>query len=211
MIATVLLATLMLLGCPADSAHPNPKDKSAPATTSPTSPASDATLNADTSPAESTYQIALNDVLHVSVWQEPELTSTLQVRTDGMISIPLINDVRAAGMTPMALAASISEKLKKYVDAPRVTVVVSSMRPPRIYLTGQVGHTGPMSLIPHMTVLQALVTAGLTPFANTKKIYVLRSVDGVQKKLPVNYKHLIKGQDVDQDILLKPEDMIVVP
>jgi polysaccharide export outer membrane protein len=206
MITAVLLTMLLLLGCPAsraESGPPTPADKTLPPAATPP--------DANAKVSETTYQIGVNDVLHISVWKEPELTATLQVRTDGMISIPLVNDVRAAGLTPMGLAASITEKLRTYLDDPRVTVVVSSMKSQRIYLTGEVLHNGPIALTPNMTVLQALATSGLSTFANTKKIYVLRSVNGVPQKLPVNYKRLIKGRNVDQNILLQPEDMIVVP
>jgi len=157
------------------------------------------------------YTIGLGDVLRISVWKEPEFSSTLQVRSDGMISLPLLNDVKAVGSTPMELASSLSEKLKKYVDDPRVTVIVTQAKPPIIYMVGEVGHHGPMSLTPNMTVLQALVTAGMTTFANTKKVYVLRMENGVEKKLHVNYKSLVKGKAMNQNILLRPGDMVIVP
>lgn len=157
------------------------------------------------------YRIGLGDVLRISVWKEPEFSSTLQVRSDGMISLPLLNDVKAVGFTPMELATSLSENLKKYVDDPRVTVIVSQAKPQIIYMVGEVGHRGPMGLAPNMTVLEALITAGPGTFANTKKIYVLRMENGVQKKLPVNYKILVKGKSTNQNILLKPGDIVVVP
>ncbi|MBV9624610.1 MAG: polysaccharide biosynthesis/export family protein [Acidobacteria bacterium] len=161
--------------------------------------------------SSSSYVIGPDDVLAVSVWKEPELTNTLPVRADGMISLPLLNDVPAAGLTPMQLAASITEKLKKYVSDPRVTVTVTAMNSKRIYITGEVLKPGSMNLTPQMTVLQALSSAGFTQFANTKGIYILRNESGRQTKLPVNYKKLIKGQDVGQNVSLKPGDTIVVP
>jgi polysaccharide biosynthesis/export protein len=157
------------------------------------------------------YVIGPDDVLTVSVWKEPDLTSTLPVRPDGSISLPLLNDVRAAGLTPMQLAAAITEKLRKYVGDPRVTVVVKEINSKKIYVTGEVQHTGALQLQPGMTVLQALADAGFTQFANTKHIYVLRSENGVQQKIPVDYKRLLKGQAGNQDIALKPGDTIVVP
>lgn len=157
----------------------------------------------------STYVIGPEDTLHVAVWKEPDLTATLPVRPDGKISMPLLNDVQAAGLTPMQLAGSISEKLKKYVTDPRVTIVVTAMNSQRIYVLGEVLHTGAMALTPNMTVLQALATAGFTQFANTKGIYVLRQEGGKQSKIPVNYKQLIKGNA--PNISLKPGDTIVVP
>jgi polysaccharide biosynthesis/export protein len=157
------------------------------------------------------YIIGADDTLHVSVWKEADLTATLPVRPDGMISLPLLNDVQAAGLTPMQLAASIQEKLKKYVTDPRVTVVVTAMNSQRIFLTGEVLHPGAVPMLPNMTILQAVASAGFTQFANTKGIYVLRFKNGKQQKIPVNYKQLIKGAATDQNILLKPGDTIVVP
>jgi polysaccharide export outer membrane protein len=145
------------------------------------------------------------------VWKEPDLTATLPVRADGMISLPLLNDVQAAGLTPMQLAASITDKLKKFVSDPRVTIIVTQMNSQRVYVTGEVMHSGAMNLTPDMTVLQALATAGFSQFANTKAIYVLRNDNGTQKRFPVNYKKLIKGEGNDQNIVLKPGDTIVVP
>jgi polysaccharide export outer membrane protein len=161
--------------------------------------------------ASPSYVIGPEDTLFISVWKESDLTETLPVRADGMISLPLLNDVQAAGLTPMQLAASITEKLKKFVADPRVTVVVTQMNSQRIFLTGEVLRSGAVNLLPDMTVMQALASAGFTQFANTKKIYVLRIENGVQKKHPVNYKKLIKGETSDQNFLLKPGDTIVVP
>jgi len=161
--------------------------------------------------AQASYKIGPDDTLHVSVWKEPDLTATLPVRADGMISLPLLNDVQASGLTPMQLAASLTEKLKRYLADPRVTVVVTAMNSQRVYVIGEVLHTGAMNLLPNMTVLQALATAGFTQFANTKGIYVLRSENGKQQKMPVNYKALIKGDASGQNIALKPGDTIVVP
>jgi len=158
------------------------------------------------------YIIGADDTLHVTVWKEPDMSVTLPVRPDGKISIPLLDDVQAAGMTPMQLATSIKDKLKKYIADPRVTVVVTAMTSQRIYVLGEVLHTGPMPLLPHMTVLQALSTAGFTQFANLKAIYLLRvQAGGQQTKLPFNYKDAIKGRGTQQNIVLKPGDTIVVP
>ena len=161
--------------------------------------------------ASASYVIGPEDTLYVNVWKEPDLTATLPVRADGMISLPLLNDVQAAGLTPMQLAASLTDKLKKYVADPRVTVTVTQMNSQRVYVTGEVSHSGAMTLTPDMTVLQALSSAGFSQFANTKGIYVLRSENGQQKKFPVNYKKLIKGEDSASNIRLKPGDTIVVP
>lgn len=157
------------------------------------------------------YVIGPEDTLHVSVWKEPDLTETVPVRSDGKISMPLLNDVQAAGLTPSKLADSITQQLKKYLADPRVTVVVTGMNSQKIYVLGEVTHTGAMPLTPDMTVLQAIASAGFTQFANTKGIYVLRTENGKQLKLPFNYKQVIKGEDIKQNIVLKPGDTIVVP
>jgi len=161
--------------------------------------------------AGSDYVIGPEDVLHIAVWKENDLTATLPVRPDGKISLPLLDDVQAAGLTPKQLAVSVTEKLKKYIADPRVTVVVTAINSKRVYLVGEVLHVGAMPMLPNMTVLQALSSAGLNQFANTKKIYVLRTANGKQLKLPVNYRELVKGQQIDQNYVLQPGDTIVVP
>lgn len=159
----------------------------------------------------SDYVIGADDTLHISVWKEPDLSETLPVRPDGKISMPLLNDITAAGLTPLQLKDSITEKLKKYIADPRVTVVVTAMNSRRIFVTGEVLHTGPMALLPHMTVLQALAQAGFTQFANLKTIYLLRTENGRQQKLPFNYKEVVKGNHPEENIALKPGDTVVVP
>src|SRR5215469_9607191 len=175
----------------------------------------DTTVNT-ASPAKSAenspdYVIGADDTLHISVWKEPDLSETLPVRPDGKISMPLLNDITAAGLTPLQLRDEITEKLKKYVADPRVTVVVTGMNSRRVFVTGEVLHTGPMTLLPHMTMLQALAQAGFTQFANPKAIYLLRNQNGKQVKLPFNYKEVVKGNRPEQNIELKPGDTIVVP
>jgi polysaccharide export outer membrane protein len=173
--------------------------------------ASEARTEAAASAVPSDYVIGADDTLHITVWKEPDMSVTLPVRPDGKISIPLLNDVQAAGMTPMQLGASITEKLKKYIADPRVTVVVTAMNSQRIYVLGEVTHTGAMALLPHMTVLQALASAGFTQFANLKAIYLLRTENGQETKVRFNYKEAIKGRGTQQNIVLKPGDTLVVP
>lgn len=157
------------------------------------------------------YVIGPDDTLHISVWKEPDLSETIPVRPDGKISMPLLDDIPAAGMTPVMLKELITARLKKYVADPRVTVVVTAMNSRRVFVTGEVLHTGPMPLLPHMTMLQALAQAGFNQFANLKGIYLLRTENGKQQKLPFNYKEVVKGNHPEQNIVLKPGDTIVVP
>ncbi len=157
------------------------------------------------------YVIGADDTLHISVWKEPDLSEQLPVRPDGKISMPLLNDVQAAGLTPLQLKDSITEKLKKFISDPHVTVVVLAMNSRRVFVTGEVVHSGPMTLLPHMTVLQALSQAGFTQFANPKAIYLLRTENGKPEKLLFNYKEVVKGNHPEENIELKPGDTLVVP
>ncbi|MGH9470468.1 MAG: polysaccharide biosynthesis/export family protein [Terriglobia bacterium] len=164
-------------------------------------------------PAGPTYIIAPGDVLDISVWKEPDLSFRgLPVRPDGKISLPLINDVQAAGLTAMQLANSVTQRLKKYVEDPLVTVVVTEVNSQRYYVLGEVAHAGVFPLLPGITVLQALSAAGgFTEFANPKKIYILRNENGGQQKFPFNYKDVVAGKNLNENIQLRPGDTIIVP
>lgn len=158
------------------------------------------------------YKIGAQDVLRIDVWKEPDISRTIPVRPDGKISLPLLNDVQAAGFTAMQLAASLRESLSKYLTSPQVTVTVTETNSRRVYLTGEVARAGALPLLPGMTVLQALASGGgFTQFARIKNIYVLRTEDGKQVKHPFNYKEVVKGNLAEQNILLQPGDVIVVP
>jgi polysaccharide biosynthesis/export protein len=158
------------------------------------------------------YKIGAQDLLRIDVWKEEQLTRTAPVRPDGKVTLPLLNDVQAAGLTPMQLAGVISEGLKKYINSPQVTVAVTEINSRRIYVTGEVARAGAFPLLPSMTVLQALSSSGgFTQFAKLKNIYVLRVEDGKQVKHPFNYKEVVNGRNPDQNILLEPGDVIVVP
>jgi polysaccharide export outer membrane protein len=159
-----------------------------------------------------TYIIGPQDVLDINVWQETELTRSVPVRPDGRISLPLLNDVQAAGLTPTQLADQLTTKFKKFVANPQVTVIVTQINSQRVYVLGEASRPGAYPLLPGMTVLQALSSAGgFTIFANLKKIYVLRKEAGKQQKFPFNYKEVIAGKNPDQNIELKAGDQIVVP
>jgi len=162
--------------------------------------------------AEEEYKIGPQDVLRVDVWKEAELTRTVPVRPDGKISLPLLNDVQASGLTPSQLAKVLTDGLKKFINEPQVTVTVSEINSRRVYVTGEVAHAGAFPLLPNMTVLQALSSSGgFSQFAKVKAIYVLRNEDGKQVKHPFNYKEVLAGRNAEQNILLLPGDVIVVP
>jgi polysaccharide biosynthesis/export protein len=202
---------------------PAPSRATSPATTAGPAPATSAPANS--APATSTlatsatyagpmdasrYIIGPEDSLQVTVWKEPTLSGNFPVRPDGMISLVLVGDLPAAGLTPMALSNDITQRLKKYIQDPVVTVAVLGVNSQRIFLVGEVGKVGPVMLTPGMTPLQAIVSAGgLSQFANSKRIYILRTVGGKQQKFPFNYKAALKGENAG--ITLQPGDTIVVP
>jgi polysaccharide export outer membrane protein len=162
--------------------------------------------------ADSNYVIGPQDVVDVSVWKDPELTRVVPVRPDGKISLPLLNDMQAAGLTPAQLRGQITQGLKKYMTEPIVTVIVNQINSQRFYITGEVARPGAYPLLPQMTMLQALSSAGgFTQFANLKKVYMFRTVDGKQVNFPFSYKDVIHGKNTNQNVMLKPGDTIVVP
>ncbi len=176
--------------------------------------ASAATAEVSHKPAtdDPNYLIGAQDVLDISVWKEPDLSRSVPVRPDGKISLPLLNDVQAAGLTPSQLTVQITAGLNKFMTNPQVTVIVSQINSQRIYILGEVARPGAFALVPGMTILQALSDAGgLTPFANSKKIYVMREQGGKREKLFFNYKEVLDGKRPEQNVDLKPGDTIVIP
>jgi polysaccharide export outer membrane protein len=168
-----------------------------------------APVPATTDPA---YVIGPEDVLDINVWKEPDVSRVVPVRPDGRISLPLINDVQAAGLSPQQLAGTVTEKLRKYFNEPQVTVIVTAINSQRVFVVGEVLRAGAFPLIPGMTVLQALSSAGgFTTFADVKKIHVMRLRDGKHIELPFNYRDVLKGDNPDQNIKLEPGDTVVVP
>ena len=162
--------------------------------------------------ADPNYSIGPEDVLTIDVWKEPEISRTVPVRRDGKISLPLLNDVQAAGLTPTQLSTEIEGKFHATVVNPQVTVIVTQMSSQRIYILGQVTRGGAYPLVPDMTAVQALsIAGGFTPFANLKKIYIMRSENGQDKVFPLNYKDVVTGRKSQENIHLKAGDTIVVP
>jgi polysaccharide export outer membrane protein len=158
------------------------------------------------------YIIGPEDELIVNVWKEVDLSRSVPVRPDGKISLPLLNDVQASGLTPMQLGTEITTRLKKFIADPQVTIIVSRVNSQRIYIVGEVNHAGAFPLVPNMTVLEALSSAGgCSPFAKQTKIYILRLENGQEIRRPFNFKEVLSGQRMEQNILLKPADTIVVP
>ena len=187
---------------------------SAPKSASPTTPAADtpspavATVSAPAGNLSPSYVIGAGDSLSVSVWKEPTISGPVPVRPDGMISLQLIGDIQAAGRTPTRLGEEITQRLKKYITEPVVTVAVLGVNSKQIFTLGEIGKPGALALLPGMTPLQAIATAGgLTLYAHPTKIYILRT--GGQK-VPFNYKKAVKDGNL-QGVALLPGDTIVVP
>jgi polysaccharide biosynthesis/export protein len=157
------------------------------------------------------YVIGPDDSLQVTVWKEPTVSGTFPVRPDGKISLTLLGDITAAGFTPMKLSVDITSRLKKFIQDPNVTVSVVGVNSKRVFLLGEVGHIGPLSLTPGMTPLQAISAAGgLSPYAKKKSIYILRGEAGKQQKIPFDYTKALKDGNM-QGVSLIPGDTIVVP
>jgi polysaccharide export outer membrane protein len=157
------------------------------------------------------YLIGPSDSLTVTVWKEIAMSGTFLVRPDGKISMALLGDVQAAGLSPLQLGDEIKGKLKKFIQDPNVTVRIDQIHSKIVYLLGEVGKKGPLEMTPGMTLLQAISSAGgVTEYANKKKMYILRTEGGKQSKIPVHYKEALKG-DESFNVVLKPSDTIVVP
>jgi polysaccharide biosynthesis/export protein len=155
------------------------------------------------------YVIGVGDVLRVTVWKEPDLTFDATVRLDGMITAPLVGDVRASGRVPSQLAAALVAELDQFVEKPRVTVTVTQATSARVYVVGQAMRPGDFPLSGHMTVLKALALAGgFKDFARTDSIVIIREDQTV---IPFNYKRVADGKDVSQNVMLVAGDTIVVP
>jgi polysaccharide biosynthesis/export protein len=164
-------------------------------------------------PHDDTFVIGADDVLAISVWKEPDLTRSIPVRTDGMISLPLMGEVRAAGRTPLQLEVEISNRLRNYITVPEVTVMVEKINSKKFNILGMVANPGAYPLGQPTTIVDAIAAAGgFKDFAKTKSIYILRvSTDGTQARIPFNYKDFIKGKNAAQNIKIEPRDTIIVP
>jgi polysaccharide export outer membrane protein len=163
--------------------------------------------------APNAYVIGAEDILSINVWKEQEMSRQVPVRPDGMISLPLLGDVKASGLTPLQLQDLLTTDLKKYISDPQVTVIVTQVNSLSFNVVGEVLKPGYYPLTRRMTVLDAVAMAGgFRDFAKVKKIYVLRvEADGKEIRLPFNYKNVVKGKNASQNIELQPRDTLVVP
>ncbi|HLM79458.1 MAG TPA: polysaccharide biosynthesis/export family protein [Terriglobales bacterium] len=163
--------------------------------------------------SDSSYVIGANDVLAINVWKEPDISRSVPVRSDGKISLPLVGELQAGGQTPRQLEQEITKRLQNYISEPEVTVIVTDSKSQRMNIMGMVNRPGAYLLTSSTTVLDAIAMAGgFKDFAKQKSIYVLRQApDGTQKRIPFNYKEVIKGKDPEQNIRLQAGDTLVVP
>lgn len=201
-LALVALVQSLLLAAPQPQATPAATPDHPAATLPPPPPGAAAAVDSNG------YTVQSPDVLNVQVWHQPDFSGIYSVHPDGKITMPLIGDLQAGGKSPAAIQKSVKEALAKYVKEPLVTVTVQQVLSKKYYMDGEINRPGEYELIGKTTVLEAISKAGgLAPFANQKKVYVLRG----DQRIPFNYKQVIHGKNLDQNIELKPDDHVVIP
>ena len=159
------------------------------------------------------YTIGAGDVLSITTWKEEDFSlEEVLVRLDGKISFPLLDDIQAAGLTPVQLKKEIAKRLADYVEAPNVTVHVRDPRSLKFYVLGEVMETGEYPMVKKLTVLQAFALAGgFTEWAQKDEIILIRRENGQDKIIRINYKKIVKGKDLDKNLLIQADDTIIVP
>jgi polysaccharide export outer membrane protein len=222
----VAVLTVGVAGSLAQSQTQTPPPKPPPTTTTTTPPATSGTQQpqAPSGGAQPTtaaanaalpagFVIGPNDMLSVLVWRNKDFTGDVVVRPDGKITMSLINDVQAAGLTPEELAANLTKALAKYQEDPNVTVVVRQINSRFVYITGAVGHSGQFPMTDHMTISNLISLAGgVSDFGKLDKIVVIRFEKGKSISIPINFKELRQGKNLPKNnIELKPGDQVIVP
>jgi len=209
----IALGIALLVGCTL-SAQPPAAGSPAPtpppvATQAPSVPAAAAPVGITPPPD---YVIGPDDQLSVVFWRDADLSRDVTVRPDGQISLPLLNDVQASGLTPEELRVAVTEAATKFVEDPTVSIVVRQINSRRVFITGMVGRPGAYPLMAPTTVLQLISLAGgLQEYANEQRIVIFREVDGRQVRLQFNYRWVLQGLNLRQNIELEPGDTVVVP
>jgi len=203
--AVIALALAASVAASAFQSSPGAPTPPAGPTTPPAGAAAGVTPPAD-------YVIGPDDVLSIVFWRDKDMSTDVIVRPDGKISLPLVNDVVAAGLTPEQLRVQLTEAAGKFIEDPTVSVVVKAIFSRRVFVTGQVNKPGPYPLSAQTTVLQLLATAGgVMEYADAKNIRVMRTEGGKEVSYKFNYKDVMQGKNLKQNILLKPGDTIIVP
>jgi polysaccharide export outer membrane protein len=158
------------------------------------------------------YMIGPGDLLSIDIWKEPELSKQVSVRLDGKISLPLVNDIDAAGLTSAELRNKLTEQYKDFVDVPEISVTVIEIHSKKIYLLGKVNEPGEYPLQKNMTVVQAISLAGgLAEWADSSDVKLIRKIKGTEKTFRVDYDAIVSGEDLAQNVQLQPDDTIFVP
>lgn len=184
----------------------------APQTTGPTTAAKPAAGQTDGVTPPSDYLIGPDDVLGVIVWREQDLSTDVKVRPDGKVSLPLVNDIQAGGLTPEQFREKVTAAVTKFVESPSVTIIVRQINSRQVFVLGEVVKPGPYPLTAPTTVLQLLaLTGGPTQYAKLDEIAVMRTVDGRTTRLLFNYKEVSRGRKIEQNIMLRPGDTVIVP
>jgi polysaccharide biosynthesis/export protein len=158
------------------------------------------------------YVIGVEDVLTIVFWRDKDMSADVVVRPDGKISLPLVNDINAAGYTPEQLRAELVKSASKYIEDPNTTVVVKEIHSRKVFVTGQVSKSGSYPLMGDMNVLQLIAhVGGLLEYADGKNIVILRNQDGMEQRFKFNYRDVVKGKKIQQNIVLVPGDTVIVP
>jgi polysaccharide export outer membrane protein len=175
-------------------------------------PATAATGTSAAKPDDDGFVIGNDDVLAINVWKEPDISRSIPVRSDGKISLPLVGEVQAAGLTPLKLEKDIANRLKNYISEPVVSVMVQQVNSQKFNILGQVVRPGTYVIANSPTVLDAISLAGgFRDFAKQKSVYVLRQSASGESRFPFNYKDVSQGKNMSQNIKLQPGDTIFVP
>jgi polysaccharide export outer membrane protein len=211
---SALGSLLILIGCnliaQAPASQPTDDGTSGPAAAALTAQSTKSTA---AKPHDNIFVIGADDVLAINVWKEPDLSRSIPVRSDGMISLPLVGEVLAAGRTPLELEKEIVTRLRNYVTEPEVTVMVQQINSEKFNILGQVTKPGSYPLTATTTIVDAIAIAGgFRDFAKKKGIYILRHApDGSEFRISFNYQEFIKGKNSTQNIMLQPHDTVIVP
>jgi polysaccharide export outer membrane protein len=163
-------------------------------------------------PVPADYVIGAEDILTVVFWREKDLSSDVVVRPDGRISLPVLQDVHAAGLTPEQLRDSLTKTAERFVEDPNVTVIVKEINSRRVYITGQVAKPGPYNVTSPLTVVQLIAFAGgLLEYADGKNVRIMRTENATPMSYKFNYKEVTEGKNLKQNIQLRPGDTVIVP
>jgi polysaccharide export outer membrane protein len=158
------------------------------------------------------YRIGVGDILNIQVWKEPDLSRSVPVRPDGKISFPLLDDIQAAGLSPIELKAILVERLRQYLSEPRVTVLVEEVNSYKVYVMGEVVTPGALTLKNKTNLLQVIsLSGGFTPYAKRNDIVILRNNGKRDERISVSYDKILAGKSPEQNLLLEPGDTVVVP